>query len=74
MTTILGSTASQNPKLNVLFSMTAKATGAKLTLTQGTVTVSVTDTTFASGTVGILMENAKDAFSHRADDFTATVQ
>ena len=74
VTTILGSAKSQNPMLNVLFSMTAKATGSELTLTQGTVTVSVTDTTFASGSVGILMENAKDAFSHRADDFTATVQ
>lgn len=72
--TILGSTNIQNPQRDVLFSMTAKATGSTLTITQGTHTVSVTDTTFTSGSVGILMGNTKDAFSHRADDFNATVQ
>jgi hypothetical protein len=74
VTTVLGSTAIPNPQANTVFSMTASAAGSTLTLTQESRSVSVTDTTFSSGGVGIVMGSLNAGISHRADNFSASAQ
>ena len=74
VTTVLASSSIVNPQANVLFRMTASASGSTLTLTVGTRTVSTIDTTFPIGSVGIGIDATKAALSHRAEDFIATIQ
>jgi hypothetical protein len=72
VTTILGSASMANPQVSVLFGLTAKAIGSTLSVTVGSFTVSANDSTFASGSAGIVMGSSGAAISHRADDFSAT--
>jgi len=69
--TLLASRSLPNPTKNVLIPLTASVSGTKLTLTApGTLTITATDTAFASGTLGFFIESSG---SQKADDFNATV-
>jgi hypothetical protein len=75
--TVLKTTSIGNPARNAFFSLSCTASGTSLTLQVGTVKVSATDATFASGSVGLVMGYATasgSTFSHRADNFSATMQ
>ncbi len=59
----------------VLFRLGARAEGSVLTLTlNGVDRLTAEDSTFADGSVGLLIGSKSPASPHRADRFTATVQ
>ncbi len=74
--TVLRAAAMPNPAKNVFFALSCQATDRTLTLQiDGVTKVSVEDATFASGSVGLLMRSGAGAGgSHRADNFSASVQ
>ncbi len=68
---ILASPSTPNPTRDAFFRLRGRAEGTTLTLElNGVMRASVSDTTFSTGTVGILL-GSKSAKSHRADNFTA---
>jgi hypothetical protein len=76
--TVLKSSATKNPSVNALFSLGCRVEGSKITLEfNGANRISVSDTTFTTGGLGLFMGYATStgkAASHRADDFNATAQ
>jgi hypothetical protein len=62
----------------VLFTLGCSVQGTTLTLSYGVTRLTATDSTFASGSVGMTMgyptAGGGKAVSHRADNFSATVQ
>ena len=74
--TVLKAAAMPNPAKNVFFTLSCQASGTTLTLQiDGVTKASAVDSTFASGSVGLVISSAAGrGASHRADNFTATVQ
>lgn len=78
--TVLKQVAIPNPQKNVFFSLSCQAQGATLTLSYngGSTKMSVSDSTFSSGGVGMTMgypiSGTGTAASHEADNFYAIVQ
>jgi outer membrane protein assembly factor BamB len=74
--TIIAQTGLPNPLLNTFFRLSASANGSTLSLNlNGTPKLSVTDVTFSSGTVGILINpGTSSTASYRVDNFAASVQ
>jgi len=74
--TVLKSVTIANPAANALFTLSCQASGNMLTLQLNGVTkVSAGDAAFASGSVGFAMGGGNGGtVSHRADNFSATVQ
>jgi len=72
--TNLGNAASTNPGVNVVFRIEGLADGTTLKLKlDGVEKVSVTDSTYSSGKVGIQFGPASNTDSHRADNFSAAI-
>jgi hypothetical protein len=72
--TVLASTSMPNPTKNVFFRLEGRAAGQTITLSlDGTLRATATDSTFASGVPGILIQNGSATSFHRADNFLATV-
>ena len=72
---VLASTSVPNPGLNTFFRLEGRANGATLTLTlDGVQKLSVVDSTFSSGNVGIGLGSMSASIgqAHRADSFAAT--
>ncbi len=71
--TVLGATAIANPVVNSLFGLEATASGNTLTLSlSGTAAkLTVTDSTFGGGQVGILLNPGSGTSPHRVDDFSS---
>ena len=73
--TVLASTSVPNPALNAFFRLEGRANGATLTLKlDGVQKLSVVDSTFSSGNVGIglgSMSATPIGQAHRADNFAA---
>jgi hypothetical protein len=70
----LATTTIRNPHRNRFFRLEGRAEGAILTLDlDGKERLSVSDATFADGTVGIIL-GSKSTLAHRADDFNAMVE
>jgi parallel beta-helix repeat protein len=73
--TELARTAIANPKRDVAFRLGGRATGTTLTLEVGGVPkLSVSDSTFAGGTIGLLLGLNTAKAAHRADNFDGSVQ
>jgi alpha-galactosidase-like protein len=76
--TVLKQIGISNPQRNVLFTLGCSVQGTTLTLLYGTTKLTATDSTFASGSVGMTMgyptASRGPAVSHRGDNFSATVQ
>jgi hypothetical protein len=76
--TVLQTIKVTNPKNGTPFTVSCSAQGSTLTVTAAGKTVSVTDTTFTTGGVGLFMgytkETTRRAAVHHADDFKAIVQ
>lgn len=72
--TILKSVGFPNPAVNTWFTITGQAAGSTLTLkADGVLKLTVTDTTFSTGSVGMMLGSVPAAAtSYRADDFLAT--
>jgi glucose/arabinose dehydrogenase len=73
--TVLASTSVPNPALNAFFRLEGRANGTTLTLVlDGVQKLSVVDSTFVSGNVGIGLGSMSTAIgqAHRADNFAAT--
>jgi hypothetical protein len=73
--TVLASTSVPNPALNAFFRLEGGANGATLTLKlDGVQKLSVVDSTFSSGNVGIGLGSMSTSIgqAHRADNFAAT--
>jgi hypothetical protein len=75
---VLRSVSVPNPVRNAFFTLGCQADGKVLTLSlDGVAKVTATDSSFACGSVGLLMgylPGTGSAASHRADDFSATQQ
>jgi parallel beta-helix repeat protein len=72
--TRLATTSVPNPAKNSFFRLTGTITGTTLTLElDGIERLTVSDATFATGTLGILMGSSSTK-SYRADNFVATAQ
>ena len=75
---VLKSASIGNPIKGTMFSLSCRAEGTTIELTVGATKLTVVDTTFTSGNVGLFMGSgsqiAGKGASHRADGFTATVQ
>lgn len=72
---VLGSTSVPNPGLNTFFRLEGRANGATLTLKlDGVQKLSVVDSTFSTGNVGIGLGSMSAAIgqAHRADNFAAS--
>ena len=71
--TVLASASLPNPTKNVFFRLEGRAAGQTITLSlDGTVRATATDSTFASGAAGIVIQNGSTTSLHRADNFLAT--
>ena len=70
--TILKSVQVPVATVNMPFHLAASVAGTTLTLTMGTVQISVTDTTYASGSIGLLV-NTGPAATHAANNFCAGI-
>ena len=70
--TILKSVQVPMATLNTPFHLVGSVSGTTLTLTMGTVQISVTDATYASGTIGVLVNTGAPA-AHSADNFCAVI-
>jgi hypothetical protein len=71
--TVLKSVALPNPVKNVAFRLEGRANGQTLTLAfNGVDKAWVTDSTFATGSVGIVIYSGGGSAVHRADNFLAT--
>jgi hypothetical protein len=72
--TPLATTPIRNPHRNRFFRLGGWAEGAALTLDlDGAERLSVSDATYADGTLGIIL-GSKSTLAHRADDFNAMVE
>jgi RHS repeat-associated protein len=72
--TVLKTTSIPNPAANVQFHLQGSASGTTLTVSVGAVQTSVTDGTFTSGAVGILIHSGGGSTPvHQADNFQSTV-
>jgi hypothetical protein len=75
---VLKSASVKNPSKNAFFTLGCQVQGSQITLTfDGSTKVSVSDSTFSSGSAGFLMgyaSSSKAVKSHLADDFSATVE
>jgi len=72
--TVLTSVSQSSPGNNVWFEVEGIADGTTLKLKlNGVEKLSITDTTFSSGSCGILFGPTSNTDSHRADNFTATI-
>jgi len=72
--TILVKDAVANPQFNDFFRLEASSLGTTLKLKlNGIERLSVVDNTFSQGCVGILFGSLNRLFSHRADNFSATI-
>ena len=74
--TVLDQVGVPNPQLNTLFRLSATATGTTISLDlNGVPKLSVNDTEFSTGTIGILVNPGTSSTAmHRIDNFTANVQ
>ena len=67
-----------NPAKDAKFRLTCSAESSTLTLELGSSSLTVSDPSFSSGSVGLVMGSAwllgGKGPSHRADDFTASAQ
>jgi hypothetical protein len=73
--TILGTYNLANPTKGVVFHIKGRVTGTALSLDFGGVNkINVTDATFATGKVGILIGSNSGSTQQQADNFAATVQ
>jgi hypothetical protein len=73
--TILATSPIANPVTNVSFHLKGRITGTTLSLDfNGVNKLNVTDTTFATGKVGILLGSSSATVQYQADNFTASVQ
>jgi hypothetical protein len=71
--TVLASASLPNPTKNDFFRLEGHAAGQTITLSlDGTVRATATDSTFASGATGIVIQNGSVTSLHRADNFLAT--
>jgi hypothetical protein len=71
--TVLASWSLPNPTKNVFFRLEGRATAQTLTLSlDGVVRATVTDSTFAAGSVGLVIQAGGTTSFHRADNFQAT--
>jgi hypothetical protein len=71
---VLETVSVANPRLDTWFRLAARAEGTTLTLVlDGVEKVSVSDATFTTGRVGVLVR-AGQRDSHRLDNFTAAVE
>jgi len=70
--TILTSVQVPMATANAPFHLVGSVAGTTLTLTMGAVQISATDSTYASGTVGVLV-NTGPAATHAADNFCAVI-
>ena len=61
-----------NPAVNTSFHLAGSVTGTTLKVTMGGVELSVTDPTYASGGVGVLVKTGPPG-THTADNFCAAV-
>jgi hypothetical protein len=71
--TILSSVQVPMATVNTPFHLVGSVAGTTLTLTMGTVQISASDTTYTSGTVGVLL-NTGPAATHSVDNFCAVVE
>ena len=72
--TVLKTTSISNPAANVQFHLQGSASGTTLTISVGAVQTSVTDGTFASGAVGLVIRSGGGLTPiHQADNFQTTV-
>jgi hypothetical protein len=75
---VLKSASIANPAKDAKFRLTCAAEGSTLTLGLGSPTLTVSDSSFSNGSVGLVMGSAGllggEGPSHRADDFTASAQ
>jgi len=72
--TVLVRDAVANPQFNEFFRLEGSAMGTTLKLKlNGVERLSVADNTFSQGCVGILFGSLNRLFSHRADNFSATI-
>ena len=70
--TVLKTTSIPNPAAGAPFHLQGSAAGTILSVSVGTVQTSVTDGTFASGAVGILIHSSGGSTAvHKADNFQA---
>jgi hypothetical protein len=76
--TVLKQVGISNPQKNVLFTLGCAVQGTTLTLSYASTKLTTTDSTFASGSLGMTMgyptAGTGPAVSHRGDNFSATVQ
>ena len=61
------------PAVGTPFHLVGSATGTTLTATIGAKSISVIDTTYASGTIGVLINPGSAVGPHIADDFCAVI-
>ena len=72
--TVLKTASISNPAANVQFHLQGSASGTTLTVSVGAVQTSVTDPTFTSGTVGIVIHSGGGSTPvHQTDNFQATI-
>ena len=75
---VLKSASIANPAKDAKFRLTCAAEGSTLTLGLGSPTLTVSDSSFSNGSVGLVMGSAGllggKGPSHWADDFTASAQ
>jgi len=76
--TVLKSAPVANPAKDAKFRLTCSAESSTLTLELGSSSLTASDSSFSSGSVGLVMGSAwllgGNGPSHRADDFTASAQ
>ena len=76
--TVLKSAPMASPAKDAMFRLTCSAESSTLTLELGTSRLTVSDSSFSNGSVGLVMGSAGPLGgkgpSHRADDFTASAQ
>ncbi len=76
--TVLKSAPIANPAKDAMFRLTCSAEGSTLTLELGSSSLTVSDSSFSNGRVGLVMGSAwllgGKGPSHRADAFTASAQ
>ena len=76
--TVLESAPVANPARDAKFRLTCSAESSTLTLDLGSSSLTVSDSSFSSGSVGLVMGSVSQLGgkgpSHRADDFTASAQ